>query len=311
MTDTSSLPTAAAVLPRTRRRTPVRARPRGGASGRRPSVSMTVVMVLFAAYALLPLLWMVINSTKTYEGLLGSFGLWFGPEFALFDNIVQVLTRNDGIYLRWFANTVLYVVLGAGGATLLATLGGYGMAKYDFPGKRAVFAVVLGAIAIPGTALAVPTFLMFSSLGITNTMASVIVPALASPFSFYLMWIFARDIPTEVIEAARMDGSGELRTFFRISLPMMAPGVVTVFLFDLVATWNNYFLPLIMLRSQDLFPLSVGLQAWNLEAQGIQGGAVYHLVITASLLTVIPIVVVFLLLQRYWQNGLNAGSVKG
>lgn len=280
-------------------------------SYRRPSILLTVITALFAAYALLPLVWMLINSTKTYEGLLSSFGLWFGPEFVLFDNIVTVLTRDDGIYLRWLANTLVYVIVGAGGATIISALGGYGMSKFAFPGRRGLFAVVLGAIAIPGTALAVPTFLMFSSLSLTNSMASVILPALASPFSFYLMWIFSRDsVPMEVIEAARMDGASELRIFFTIALPMMAPGVVTVFLFDVVATWNNYFLPLIMLRSDELYPLAVGLQAWNLEAQGIQGGAVYHLVITASLLTVIPIVIAFLSLQRFWRNGLT-GSVKG
>jgi multiple sugar transport system permease protein len=276
----------------------------------RKSIGMTVVMVCFAIYALLPLVWMLINSTKTYEGLLGSFGLWFADDFALFDNIAEVLTRDDGIYVRWFFNTIAYVVLGAGGATVVSALGGYGMAKYSFPGRKGIFAVVIGAVAIPGTALAVPTFLMFSSLQITDTMASVILPALASPFGFYLMWVFAREIPTEVIEAARMDGSSELRTFFTIALPMMAPGLVTVFLFEFVATWNNYFLPLIMLRSEDLYPLSVGLQNWNLEAQGIQGGAVYHLVITASLLTVVPIILTFLGLQRFWQNGLTAGAVK-
>jgi multiple sugar transport system permease protein len=279
---------------------------------KRASPALTLVMTGFAIYALLPLVWLVVNSTKTYEGLLSSFGLWFADDFALVDNVVEVFTRNDGIYLRWLLNTLVYVVVGAGGATLLATLAGYGMAKYVFPGKRAVFAVVLGAIAIPGTALAVPTFLMFSALGLTNTMTSVIVPALVSPFGFYLMWIFAREsVPTELLEAARMDGSTELRTFATIALRLMAPGVVTVLLFAVVATWNNYFLPLIMLRSQELFPLSLGLTAWNAEAQGIQGGSVYHLVITASLLTVLPIVAAFLGLQRFWQNGLSAGSVKG
>jgi len=310
MTAYPSLDTAAAVQPVDRRSRTERPKQRRR-SGQRPSIALTVVMICFAVYALLPLVWMLINSTKTYEGLLGSFGLWFADDFALFQNIGEVLTRDDGIYVRWFLNTIVYVIAGAGGATVLSALGGYGMAKYTFPGKKVIFAVILGAIAIPGTALAVPTFLMFSSLSMTNTMASVIVPALASPFGFYLMWIFAREVPTEVIEAARMDGSSELRTFFTIALPMMAPGLVTVFLFDVVATWNNYFLPLIMLRSDELFPLSVGLQAWNLEAQGIQGGAVYHLVITASLLTVIPIVIAFLALQRFWQNGLSAGSVKG
>lgn len=272
---------------------------------------LTLVMVFFAIYALLPLFWLFVNSTKDYASLLNSFGLWFSGDFALWDNVVEVLTRKDGIFVRWFLNTIVYVVVGAGGASVLATLGGYGMAKFTFPGKRAVFAIILGAIAIPGTALAVPTFLMFSSLGITNTMWAVIIPALISPFGFYLMWIFAQEsVPTEILEAARVDGSSELRTFATISIKMMAPGFVTVLLFAVVATWNNYFLPLIMLRDDSLYPLPLGLQAWNLEATGVQAAPIYHLIITASLLTIIPIVIAFLALQRFWQNGLAAGSVK-
>lgn len=117
-------------------------------------------------------------------------------------------------------------------------------------------------------------------------------------------------VPTEVLEAARMDGSGEFRTFFTISLKLLAPGLVTVLLFTLVATWNNYFLPLIMLSEPTWYPLTVGLKQWNMQAQTVGGDVIYNLVITGSLLTIVPIVVAFLFLQRYWQSGLAAGSVK-
>ena len=143
---------------------------------------------------------------------------------AVVDNIHQILTYDDGIFVRWLGNTLLYVVAGAGGATVLATLAGYGLAKYDFPGKRGVFAVVLGAVAVPGTALAVPTFLLFSDLDLTNTPWAVILPSLVSPFGLYLIWVFApRRSPTELLEAARIDGAGEFRTFFPISLPAAGP----------------------------------------------------------------------------------------
>jgi multiple sugar transport system permease protein len=282
-----------------------------GERGPRKSPLLTIIMALFLVYSFLPLLWLVISSTKTQQSLIGSFGLWFSGPFALFYNIGQVLTYNDGIFVRWFFNTLLYVVVGAGGATLLATLAGYGLAKYNFPGKRAVFAVILGAIAVPGTALAVPTFLMFSQIGLTNTMWAIIIPSLISPFGLYLVWVYAVDsVPTELLEAARVDGSGELRTFFTISLRLLAPGVVTVALFAIVATWNNYFLPLIMLNDPNLFPLTIGLQQWNLQAVGVSSQPIFNLVITGSLLTIVPIVIAFLLLQRYWQSGLSAGSVK-
>jgi multiple sugar transport system permease protein len=283
----------------------------GGTLHTKKSIILTLVMGALLIYSLLPLFWLFVNSTKTQAELLNSFGLWFSGDFALFDNIAATLAYNDGVFVRWFLNTVLYVVVGAGGATFLAALGGYGLAKFNFPGKKAVFAVVLGAVAIPGTALAVPTFLMFSQMGLTNTPWAVILPSLISPFGLYLIWTYAMDaVPTEVLEAARMDGSGEFRTFFTISLKLLAPGLVTVLLFTLVATWNNYFLPLIMLSEPTWYPLTVGLNQWNQQAQTVGGDVIYNLVITGSLLTIVPIVVAFLFLQRYWQSGLASGAVK-
>jgi multiple sugar transport system permease protein len=272
---------------------------------------LTAIMSLYLLYTLLPLAWLVIAATKTQPDLLSTPGLAFGGSFALFDNIAQTFTYNNGIYFRWLGNTLLYVVAGAGGATLLATAAGYGLAKFQFPGRKAVFAVILGAIAIPGTALAVPTFLMFSDLGLTNTPLAIIIPSLISPFGLYLIWIYAADsIPDEMLEAARIDGAGEFRIFFQVALRQLVPGIVTVALFAVVSTWNNYFLPLIMLSEPKWYPLTVGLNQWNAQAQGAAARPVYNLVVTGSLLTIVPLVIAFLLLQRFWQSGLSAGSVK-
>lgn len=299
----------------TRTRPPgVQARTRSQARSRsrkRKSVLLNALMTVMLLYALLPLFWLVVNSSKTQAALFSTFGLWFGGKFALWDNIRQVLSYDNGVFLEWLGNTVLYVVVGAGGATLLATLAGYGMAKFEFPGKRAVFAVVLGAVAVPGTALAVPTFLLFSNLHLTNTPWSVILPSLVSPLGFYLIWVYASEaVPTEIMEAARIDGAGEFRTFWTISSRLLAPGVVTVALFTVVATWNNYFLPLIMLSTPRWYPLTVGLNEWDAQSRTIGGSAVFNLVITGSLLTVIPIMIAFLIMQRYWRSGLATGSVK-
>ncbi|CAG6398795.1 carbohydrate ABC transporter permease [Streptomyces cocklensis] len=291
---------------------------RAGRAGRRHSpgrprrsVLLTGLTAVVTLYSLLPLGWLLINATKTQPRLLDSFGLWFSGHFALWDNVRETFTYDDHIFVRWLLNTLLCVLLGAGGATFLAVLGGYGLAKFDFAGRRAVFAVVIGAVAVPGAALAVPTFLMFSKIGLTDTPWAVIIPSLISPFGLYLMWVFAAEaIPEELLEAARMDGAGEIRTFFRISLPLLAPGIVTVLLFTTVATWNNYFLPLIMIRNPHWYPLTLGLNSWNQQAATVGGQPVFHLVITGSLLTIVPLIAAFLLLQRYWQSGLAAGSVK-
>lgn len=282
------------------------------ANRNRPSTSLTVVMVVMFVYVVLPLVWLVINSTKTNGGLFSSFGLWFADDFALWDNITALFSYQGSVYPRWLLNTVLYAGVGGVGATILATLGGYGLAKYDFPGRRAAFAVVIGAMTVPMTALAVPTFLMFSKLGMTNTIWAVLVPALASPFGLYLMYVYSQEsVPDSLLEAARLDGASELRTFLTVSLRLLSPGFVTVLLFSVVATWNNYFLPLIMLSDPELYPLTVGLNQWNAQAGSSgQGDPVYNLVLTGSLVAIIPLVIVFLSLQRFWQSGLAAGSVK-
>lgn len=278
---------------------------------RRKSWLLTAVMSVLLIYSLLPLFWLLINSTKTQGALFSSFGLWFSGDFALWDNIAQVFTYNDGVFAQWLLNTVFYVVVGGAGATFLATLAGYGLAKFDFPGKKITFAVILGAIAVPGTALAVPTFLLFSQLGLTNTVWAVLIPSLVSPFGLFLMWSFAQEsIPTELLEAARVDGSSELRTFFTISLRLLSPGIVSVLILQIVGTWNNYFLPLIMLSDPKLYPLTVGLNQWSEQANTAGGEAVFNLVITGSVLTIVPLIAVFLFLQRFWQAGLAAGAVK-
>ena len=130
---------------------------------RRKSKSLTLVMTLALIYSLLPLFWLLVNSSKTESNLFSTQGLWFGGHFALIDNIRETFSYGNGEFLRWFANTLLYVVLGAGGATILATLAGYGLAKFEFPGKKGVLATVLGAVAVPTTALAVPLFLEINS----------------------------------------------------------------------------------------------------------------------------------------------------
>lgn len=277
----------------------------------RRSWPLTLVAGIFAAYCLFPLVWLVINSTKTQPDFISTFGLAFGHRFALWDNLVAVFTYQDGIFGRWLLNTLLYVALGAGGATVLAVLGGYGLAKFRFPGRKGVFAVVIGAISVPGIALAVPQFLLFAKVGLTDTPWAVIIPSLISPFGLYLMWIFSdQAVPTELLEAARVDGAGEWRTFVQVSLPLLAPGIVTTALFTIVATWNNYFLPLIMLKDSDWYPLPIGLNQWKDQASTAGQSAIQNLVVTGSMVTIIPIIVAFLLLQKYWQSGLAAGAVK-
>ncbi|MGW4928351.1 carbohydrate ABC transporter permease [Agromyces sp. NPDC004153] len=280
---------------------------------KRRSILLTVVLWLCVLYFVLPLWWLFVSSTKSNAALFSTFGLWFGGDFSLLENLQTLFTVRDGIYLRWVLNTIVYALVSATGATLLAAMAGYAFAKFDFPGRKALFSVTLGAIMIPLTALAIPTYLLFASAGLTDTPWAIIIPSFVSPFGVYLMRVYSADaIDDSLIEAARVDGAGEFRIFWQVGLRLLGPGLVTVFLFSLVGTWNNYFLPLIMLNSSELYPLTVGLA--QIQAAASAGGgaqALFSTVITGSFVAVVPLIIAFLFLQRYWQSGLATGSVKG
>ena len=274
---------------------------------------VAVGMGVALAYFLLPLFWLTVSSTKSIGELFTTFGLWFAPENNLVDNVSETLRRDDGIYVGWLRNTVVYSVTAAVGAAVLSALGGYGFAKFAFRGKNFLFLAVLGSIMVPTTALAIPTYLLFSDVGLVNTGWAIVLPSLVSPFGIFLMRVYAADaVPDSLIEAGRVDGASELRIFFSIVLRLLVPGFVTVLLFTLVATWNNYFLPLIMLSDPALYPVTVGLAQWQAVAAGGGGGSagLLPLVITGSLLSVLPLIAAFLVLQRYWRSGLDAGAVK-
>lgn len=278
----------------------------------RRSPLLTVLVILVLPYFLLPLYWLVVASTKDNGQLFSTFGLWF-DQINLVSNLQQVFTAQGGIFWTWIGNTLLYSVVSAVGAAFLATAAGYAFAKYTFPAGTALFSVVLGSIMVPTTALAIPTYLLFAGVNLTDTRWSVVLPSLVSPFGVYLMRVYAADaVDTQLLEAARVDGAGELRIFFSVALRLLAPGFITVLLFTLVATWNNYFLPLIMLSTPEKYPLTVGLAQWQSAAAAGSGGQVlFSSVITGSLVSIVPLVVAFLYLQKYWQAGLSTGGVKG
>lgn len=280
--------------------------------GDRRRIVPTILMVAMLLYFLLPLYWLVIASTKTNSDLFSTFGLWFGDEFNFVQNLRDLVAFENGIFLRWLANTAFYSGVSAVGASLIAAAGGYAFAKFRFPGRELMFALILGSIMIPTTALAIPTFLLLSRIGLINTPWAVILPSLVNPFGLYLMRVYAEGaVPTELIEAGRVDGAGEFHIFRKLAFPLLAPGFVTVLLFSFVLTWNNYFLPLVVLSSRDLLPITVGLAAMNSQAAAGGGAQVlFTVVLTGALVTITPLIAAFFFLQRYWQSGLTLGAVK-
>ncbi|MGW0708402.1 carbohydrate ABC transporter permease [Streptomyces sp. NPDC002643] len=271
------------------------------------TVANTVVLIA-ALYTLLPGLWLLLAATKNSDALFGSDIFSFG-DFSLGHNLTELFSMEEGVYGRWYVNSLLYAVVGALAGALISVAAGYAFDKYDFPHKEKLFGLVLTGVMVPPTVLALPLYLVASGIGLVNTFWAVFVPVLFNPFGVYLARLLSSGyVPTEVLEASRVDGAGELQTYFRVSLRMLGPGFVTVFLFQLTAIWNNFFLPMVMLSDEKLYPLSLGLYTWNSSAT--VSPEYYPLVVIGSLLAVVPLIVAFVTLQRYWKSGLTAGSVK-
>jgi multiple sugar transport system permease protein len=271
------------------------------------TASMAIMFVL-AIYFLLPIYFLFVAATKPQGDLASTFGLAFS-HFRLFQNLGDLFAQSNGIFAVWALNSVIYAVLGAGVGTLISALCGYALAKFRFRGREFLFSVILGGVLVPTTALALPLFLLFSAAGLVNTYLAVFLPSIVSPFGVYLARIFAgAAVPDEILESARLDGAGELRTFFSVSVRLMTPSLVTIFLFQFVGIWNNFFLPMVMLQKESLFPITLGLYEWN--GQTVHIPDLQESVITGALVSVVPVIIVFVLLQRFWRSGLAVGSVK-
>lgn len=289
---------------------------RAGLGSDRRRIASHVILVVLALYFLFPIWWLIVASTKDAHGLFSGTGgsLWFDSKFNLFENFRFLFTYNDGIYLRWIGNSAFYAMSGGVGATVLAVLAGYGFAKFSFKGRSLATAILLGSVMVPVTVLVIPTFMLLSRLGLTNTVWAVILPSLLSPFGVYLMRVYAAEaLPDDLLDAARVDGAGEFRIFLQVALPLMRPAVVTVLLLSVVGTWNSYFLPLAVLSDTRLYPITVGLGQWeSLAAMNNSGGSesLWSIIVLGSLVSVIPLIIAFLSLQRYWQGGLSLGSLK-
>ncbi|MFE9250467.1 carbohydrate ABC transporter permease [Streptomyces sp. NPDC007088] len=283
-----------------------------GPAGLRPRAvgraTVNLVVGVSVLYTLLPVLWLLLASTKNRDALFSSDILSLS-DFSFLANLRDLFSMDDGIYARWYGNSLLYAVLGAALGALLSVACGYAFDKYRFRHKEKLFGLVLAAVMVPQTVLALPLYLIASKIGVVNTFWAVFVPLLFNPFGVYLGRIFSQGyVPDEVLEAARVDGAGELATWFRVALRMLGPGLVTVFLFQLTAIWNNFFLPMVMLSDQKLYPVSLGLYTWNSSANVAPD--YYPVVIMGSLLAILPLILAFSLLQRFWKSGLTAGAVK-
>lgn len=265
-------------------------------------VALTITMVYF----ILPIIWVMFSATKSNADLVSTNGFWFG-HFELADNYTKLMGWTQGLFWRWVLNSLFYSTTAGVIGTLISVAAGYAMAKFVFPGRNVSMAMIMAGLLMPVALLTIPLYVVFHHLGLTDTVWAILIPSCVSPFGVFLGRVYAdSSVPTELIEAARIDGASEARVFFTIVLRLLAPAMVTIFLFIFVATWNNFLLPLMMVSTPELKPVTLGLYGM-MSYFAPQKGAV----MLGALLGVLPLIVLFLGLQKYWQSGLAAGSVKG
>ena len=284
-------------VPRRRRRQPTKVLP-------------TVVLLIGAVYCLFPVLWVLIASTKSPSEFFSTFSFWPSFTGGFTYNLTHLVDFNDGQFYKWALNSLLYAGVGSVLSVAVSTMAGYALAKFRFRGREALFRVILAGVLVPGITLAIPQYLLISKLGLVNSYWAVLLPSILSPYGIYLARIYAAAvIPDSMLEAGRIDGAGEYRLAWSVVTPPLLPGMITLLLLQFVAIWNNFLLPFIMISDDDRFPMTVGL--YSMLNQGASQPALYSLVVMGSLLSIIPLIALFLFLQRYWRLDLVSGGVKG
>jgi multiple sugar transport system permease protein len=276
-----------------------------------------VFLLAFAVFFAIPILWLLLASTKTPSQLVNDNPLSFGSFTAIRDNWNHLMAFQDGAVLTWMGNSVRYAALSLALTMLVSIPAGYAMALMRFRGRRLLLVVTLVVMLMPSTALVLPTFLELSYLNLVNSTLSVVLPFSFFPFGVYLTYIyFSTSVPRDLLDAARLDGCGELATFTRVALPLAKPIAALVAFFSFTNNWNNFFLPYVMLPGSGQYPMQVGLAQMlastptfnpvvgaNAEVQPPE-------LVLATLLSVAPVLLIFLFSQRFLVAGMTAGATK-
>ena len=276
-------------------------------SARRRSPSGTVLTYVALTFALvatlIPFAWMFLGSVKTEAELRQRPPTWW-PQTFTWDNFAAWFGRLD--IGTFFVNSVVVAVFTVLGTLVFCSMVGYALAKLDFPGKRLVFTLVLVTLMVPGVVTFVPLFVVVSKLGMVSTYPALILPFLAGPLGVFLMRQFIQDIPDSLIEAARIDGAGELRIFLRVVMPLCGPALATLAILTFLGSWNNFLWPLVVAQSEDMYTLPVALSLYSVG----QNSTNYGVLLAGSVLIITPVLLLFVALQRYFIQGIAATGIK-
>jgi multiple sugar transport system permease protein len=270
----------------------------------RPSVARPLLygaLVLCGLLTMLPFLWGISGSLRSLDEIRSDPGSLF-PHHVTLDNFVR-LFKTQG-FGRFMVNSIAVAAMVVVGNIVAASAAGYALAKLDFAGRRLAFGAVMAALMVPITALFVPQFVLTVDMGLADTLAGIALPSMAMPMSVFIMRQYASSIPDELLEAARIDGAGEFRIFFRIFLPLAGPAVATITIMSFLNSWNFFIWPLIVAQSTSSYTLPVGLAATSQAAAHVTD---YGLMLAGAIVVMLPVLVLFLFLQRYFVQGI-AGS---
>lgn len=277
--------------------------PRQGATASRRRLLTYAALVIAVAVALMPFVWMLLGSFKTQgEILRNPSGFW--PEEPTLDNYATWFQDlNIG---QFFANSLVVAVFTVLGNLLFCSMVGYALAKMDFFGKRVLFLLVMVTLMVPGVVTFVPLFVLVSKMGLLNTYPALVLPFLTSPVGVFLMRQFMMRIPEPLIEAARIDGAGEIRIFARVVLPLCGPPLATLGILTFLGSWNNFLWPLVAAQSEEMYTLPVMLSLYSTG----QSGTDYGLLLAGAVLVIAPIILLFILLQRFFIQSVAAAGIK-
>ncbi|HEY0187272.1 MAG TPA: carbohydrate ABC transporter permease [Cellulomonas sp.] len=267
------------------------------------AIVLYIVLTVASAAILLPFFWMVVSSLKNNNQIFTVPVQWL-PDPAVWQNYLDIWSKSD--MASWLRTTLLLSVSVTCLQLFTGSFAAYGFAKTRFPGRDLLFLTYIGTIAVPWQAYMIPQFILMSRLGLSNTLWSIVALQAFGAFGVFLMKQYYESIPEELSEAARIDGLSEYGIWRRIVLPLSGPAVATLALLTFVNTWNDYLGPLIYLRDPDLWTIQIGLRSLV-----SQYNAEYALIMTGSVLSVLPIAVIFLLGQRYFVQGIATSGLKG
>lgn len=265
-------------------------------------VISVLLLVVLAVLMIFPLYWIITGSFKDARTINSATPVWF-PVNPTTDNYTRLFERPAGI---WMFNTVFMCVMSMLLTCVAAAMGGYALAKKRFTGRVVLFSVFVCAMALPKQVILIPLLKEMAFLRLHNTLWAVIFPTVGWPFGVFLMKQFSENIPGEMLEAARIDGAGEARTFVNIVFPMIKPGVGALAIFTFITAWNDYFLQLIMLNDMDVLTISLGIAKLQSELS-----TDYGLIMAGAALGSVPIILIFLMFQKFFTRGITMGAVKG